>query len=118
MFVDKNGKKYKKAFVDGYAIGDRLLEGVMFEATINKNDEFEVKIFDRDKEYFEQLNKKYWLEEIKNLIKEGEGETTADIEGKIDVWIENLKKKKIPIQKINTNTKIFLYKEILFLEEL
>lgn len=51
----------KEAMFDGYNFGDRLLEGVMFIATINEDNTISVRVSDISKLYFNNLNTKLWL---------------------------------------------------------
>lgn len=54
--------------VDGYDIGDRLLEGVYFEVRI-KNGKYVVNVRADAKKYFDGLNTKKWLKDIKDYAK-------------------------------------------------
>lgn len=51
------------AIIDGYSVGDRLLDGVKFEVRI-VDDEFVVNVCPRFESYFDKLNTKMWLEKI------------------------------------------------------
>lgn len=61
--------------IDGYDVGDRLLEGVMFEVKF-QNDEnglpeiISVNVVEESKNYFEQLNQNKWLSAIKKYAEE------------------------------------------------
>ena len=60
------------ALIDGYGVGDRILEGVMFEIRI-VNDKPQVKPYDpSDKSYLEDLNEKKWLNVVKDSLKDEE----------------------------------------------
>lgn len=59
-FDDGEGNKYYVAYFDGYAIGERLLEGVIFKGKIIKN-KLIVSYPKADEGYMNQLNKKLWL---------------------------------------------------------
>lgn len=54
--------------VDGYAYGDRLLEGVMFEVRRNDKGEYNTQVEQSAAEYFSQLNTKQWLDEINSSM--------------------------------------------------
>ena len=58
------------ALFDGYSVGDRLLEGVMFEVRKNDDDSFDVQITAEHSEYFSGLNEKKWLKEIREYLPE------------------------------------------------
>lgn len=52
---------------DGYAVGDRLLEGVMFDITVDfeAREVVDVKVQKQYERYFDDLNTKKWLQEVK-----------------------------------------------------
>jgi hypothetical protein len=52
----------KEAMFDGYSFGDRLLEGVMFIATIEDDNTLSVKISPMSEDYFSELNESKWLD--------------------------------------------------------
>ena len=54
--------------VDGYGVGDRLLEGVMFDVTVDADTltVTDVAADPRSKAYFEQLNTTMWLAKIRD----------------------------------------------------
>lgn len=54
----------KKALVDGYRIGDTLLEDVYFEVTIEKN-QLHVEVEKSARGYFKQFNEKLWYDKCK-----------------------------------------------------
>ena len=51
----------------GYAVGDRLLEGVMFDITVDfeAREVVDVKVQKKYEKYFDDLNTKKWLREVK-----------------------------------------------------
>lgn len=56
------------AYIDGYSVGDRMLEGVMFKITITDNNKFKAELADeRDKAYTDQLNMKYWIPKVEEF---------------------------------------------------
>jgi hypothetical protein len=63
-FTDADGNTYKTALADGYQYGDRMLEDVYFEITIEDSGELNIKVEDSAKDYFSQLNEEYWLSSI------------------------------------------------------
>lgn len=56
---------------DGYPIGDRMLEGVMFEVRKNDDGTLDVRISPDCADYFSQLNEAKWLREIKEALESG-----------------------------------------------
>lgn len=63
-FQKEDGSLVDHAWVDGYAVGDRLLEGVMFKITIDEDKKFHAEIDKFAKDYFNDLNEKKWLKAI------------------------------------------------------
>ena len=57
------------AILDGYAVGDRLLEGVKFMVTI-LNDKVIANVHPEDADYFKRLNQKKWLKEVRKFAAE------------------------------------------------
>ena len=62
-FEDDNGNKTMTAQVDGYDFGDRLLEGIMFNITIESDGSLTAEVEKSAEGYFEDLNKEKWLKE-------------------------------------------------------
>lgn len=62
----------KQVKFDGYAFGDRMLEGVYFIGTWNeKNNSWSVKIHpDDDDGYWEELNQELWLKRAEEFLAE------------------------------------------------
>lgn len=71
-----------KIQVDGYTVGDRLLEGVMFNALIEQTGgKYKLKslvVSERSKSYFNELNTKKWLKEMREYV-EGELESEGEM---------------------------------------
>lgn len=80
-FEDEDGNKTMTAQVDGYSFGDRLLEGVMFDITIESDGSLSAKVEKNAESYFEDLNKDKWLKEA---IKYAE---RNDCFGEDDEWV-------------------------------
>ena len=83
--------------IDGYNIADRLLEGVMFDVTFDENGKvLNISVEDEAKEYFEQMNQKKFLKEVKEdaeytIIEEDEVIISSVIKEKYGIkyaWIE------------------------------
>lgn len=75
--------------VNGYEFGDRMLEDVYFLADVENGilKEDSVRIDPKDANYFEQFNKKHWLNAALNSIKSGDiYETNTDNEVVRDWW--------------------------------
>lgn len=73
-YQDKNKKvePSNQAKFDGYAFGDRMLEGVMFVATIEEDKTLSVAIDPDSADYFSDLNEKKWLKEALNYALEND----------------------------------------------
>lgn len=61
--------------VDGYAVGDRLLEGVMFDVVVTGDPAVELTIESLNvspsaKSYFEQLNTAMWLQKVRDDVED------------------------------------------------
>lgn len=56
---DDTYQKVDVAYIDGYDVGDRILDGVMFEVRVI-NDKFVVKVSPSHEWYFQKLNAEYW----------------------------------------------------------
>ena len=59
------------ALLDGYKVGDRVLEEVMFRITID-DDELKAEIREDCAEYFKTLNRKMWLKNIHKALNSGD----------------------------------------------
>lgn len=67
-----NGHVVDHVLVDGYPVGDRMLEGVMFKVQWGKSGKgYKASITENDVEYFNQLNEKKWLKAIEDFAAEG-----------------------------------------------
>jgi len=61
-FVGENGE-VKQAAVDGYSIGDRQMEGVMFICEIQDDTVICIGVDKDSKEYMSSFNLPYWIEQ-------------------------------------------------------
>lgn len=68
-FEKEDGTILKVAYFDGYAFGDRLLEGVMFKATVTKG-KLSVEPCPDAERYLKDLNRKKWLKEALQYAKD------------------------------------------------
>lgn len=60
VFKDENGKIYNEAYLDGYDVADRLLEGCFFKITIDNNNKFHASVVDPNNSYYRGLNMIHW----------------------------------------------------------
>lgn len=61
--------------IDGYTVGERLLEGVMFDVDVELHDDETVDVKSvtvqrRYKDYFSKLNQQEWLDAIRDLCED------------------------------------------------
>lgn len=61
------GKDIPYALVDGYPVGDTLLEGVLFQVSI-ENNQLKVEIDLSCADYFSQFNKSVWYKRIEKYF--------------------------------------------------
>jgi len=73
--IDDCGFEAEFTHLDGYGIGDRLLEGVIFKVTIDENGEYQVKVLPEHAEYFSDLNEQKWIAALIKECKDHEGES-------------------------------------------
>jgi len=66
-FETESGKTIKTAEFDGYSVGDRLLEGLMFQVDIQDDGTMKVYVKDKDQKWFDQFNTAKWLEEAQKF---------------------------------------------------
>jgi hypothetical protein len=86
-FDYENGKIVKVAYFNGYAFGDKLLEGVMFKAEIVADGTMNVSLTKDAEVYFKtaKLSQKQWLKEAyeyaehNDIFSENENGTGADL---------------------------------------
>lgn len=53
--------------IDGYRIGERLLEGIRFNIYFDDNGIVDIKI-ENDQKYFDSLNSKKWMDYLTSLV--------------------------------------------------
>lgn len=103
-FVDQKGQKIEAAYIDGYNIAERLLEGVMIEMTFSDKGKLQASFQQKDQNYVEDLNIKNFLklakETAQEYLDEGKFEMLCDAKGQPIDRIEdddpNAKIKKKP----------------------
>lgn len=68
--------------IDGYAVGDRLLEGVIFHVHFEDETILSVKVDEKHKNYFSKFNEKMFLDKVRNyaerIIEEGDMVDVSD----------------------------------------
>lgn len=55
-------------YYNGYGVGDRVLEGVLFKCELNDDGTWDIDISERDAKYFSTLNEEMWLEEVREAV--------------------------------------------------
>jgi len=67
------------AYLDGYAIGDRVLEGVAIKVTVTPRGKFKCEWLACDQDYVQTLNASYWLKLAReSCIEDDDGEFYSD----------------------------------------
>lgn len=66
-FETESGKTIKTAQFDGYSIGDRLLEGLMFQVDIQDDGTMKVYVKPNDQKWFDQFNTAKWIKEAQEF---------------------------------------------------
>lgn len=65
---DENGNVIltpaEAGWVDGYSVGDTLLEDVKFKITVNPDNTLNAEVHPYSVKYFSRLNTKMWIQEI------------------------------------------------------
>jgi hypothetical protein len=88
-FKAEDGSHSTVALIDGYSIGDRLLEGCMFECHI-VNDEIVVNVSPPFAKYFSGLNTKKWLTAITESVNDPNFDSFISLDKKQDVWLTEI----------------------------
>ena len=60
-FETVSGKIVKTAEFDGYSIGDRQLEGLMFQISVQEDGTLKASVKEKDKSYFSDFNQEKFL---------------------------------------------------------
>jgi uncharacterized protein (UPF0335 family) len=71
-FETESGKTIKTAQFDGYSIGDRLLEGLMFQVDIQDDGTMKVYVKPNDQKWFDQFNTTKWLKEAQEFAEKND----------------------------------------------
>lgn len=66
---ESKGKPVTTAYLDGYHLGDRKLEGVLFKFRLVKN-KLTVRVVKEHSDYFAKLNQSFWLKRAVEYIHE------------------------------------------------
>ena len=62
----------KQAKLDGYSVGERLLEGMHFLLTINDDGRLSVETPQSAKDYMSKLNEERWLKQALDYVKDND----------------------------------------------
>jgi len=80
---------HRIAKLNGYAVGDRLLEDVFFTCEVDDDGYLILSTHHESALYMKGLNEKRWLKEMFKYIFEGGDDTLVDFEtGQIDLIVE------------------------------
>lgn len=71
-FEKENGEIVRTAYFDGYAFGDRILEGVRFRCDVQKDGTLKVECAPRSRDYFSTLAEKKWLKDALAFAEEAD----------------------------------------------
>jgi len=69
----------KEALLDGYPLGEQVLEGVVFLVVRNGALNYDVRVHPDHAEYFEQLNQDKWFDEVRNYLEHMEKRDEIDL---------------------------------------
>jgi len=70
VFRDEHGKTYECAYLDGYDVADRLLEGCFFKIIIDANNKFHASIVDPTNSYYKGLDMLHWTSLMEDYASE------------------------------------------------
>ena len=104
FFETQSGKKIKTAEFDGYEIAERLLEGMMFQATIQDDGTLKVWVKPEDTDYFSQFNTEKFLKEAQEFAQDYDG--FQDPTSGEECWFECLTESSVE----NTSTQTVVEK--------
>jgi len=62
-FSYEDGRIVKSAYIDAYAFGDTMMEGVFFKITVLEDGTLKAESSKKSKEYMKQFNEEYWIKE-------------------------------------------------------
>jgi hypothetical protein len=85
--------------VDGYAVGDRMLEGVMFIVEDDNGKPKVIGVTDECKAYFEDFNQKKFIKAMQEYCKDLDVATCQKCGGEVEVWGANKSQAPIKIKK-------------------
>ena len=85
--------------VDGYAVGDRLLEGVLFKVEDKEGKPHTLGVVEEDEEYFDQFNKAKFIAEMDTLCENEDEAECPNCGGYVEIWGSG--KTSTPIKQIN-----------------
>lgn len=67
-----DGRRTQKAYFDGYSVGERLLEGLMFSCEIQNDGSIVVEFVELDDPYVQGLNTAKWRAEALQYAKDND----------------------------------------------
>lgn len=92
--VDISGKPF---YVDGYQIGDRLLEGVVFKCLLDEDGRgVSVEVQEEHRSYFSGLNMRHWLESVAQSVPEMDIVSSTPKNDRIESDVELAKREDYP----------------------
>ena len=80
-FETSSGKTIMTAQVDGYLVADKLLEGVMFNVTVQADGTLKAKVEDDSADYFSQFNENKYLKEVVDMVSTSDDCCTDPVSG-------------------------------------
>ena len=103
FICDKCGEVKKVSF-DGYHFGDRLLEGVIFDAVLDDKGNVSVSVQTESAAYFSDLNEKKWLAAALKYVQETDVVTCGKCGGEccgVETGALPASNKGVPAQCVN-----------------
>ena len=86
-FMTESGE-VEKVYIDGYPVGDRLLEGVMFECVIRGERVVVTGVTPTCEAYFDCLNRTKWIREVEEFAQTRDLFCVDPSGSGDDAWIE------------------------------
>ena len=99
--TEVNDTQVKIVSIDGYRFGDRLLESVLFNVTLEKNENgpgfsvARIQVDTKHATYFNRLNAAYWYQKIQDSLDQWDVLEYMDEQGQLtpkeaDAWADHL----------------------------
>jgi hypothetical protein len=100
-FIDDDGNTFNMAMMNGYNVGGKVLENVLFEIHVQENGDISVNVRAEDADYFSTLNEAKWLKEVKTFAINYDIFTVVDTNGEmVEVYPEYIEVAN-PVGKVN-----------------